>query len=131
MTLQRSPAGSTGRGCPWTAATAICLAWMALLALVMSRLKANNGMLVAILAALPVVCTFMVCAWNHHKPKNLRCHLADVTVKVHAEQAAGATFFVTLPRGTTAPANSDAPSDSGDSLKLRGGLHLGGSGSAG
>gem|GEM_PF-1674028 len=50
MALERSPAGSTGRERPWTAATAICLAWMALLALAVSRLKANDGMLVALLA---------------------------------------------------------------------------------
>jgi hypothetical protein len=42
---------------------------MALLALAISGLKANDGMLVAILAALPVVCTFMVCVWNHLNPK--------------------------------------------------------------
>jgi PAS domain S-box-containing protein len=42
---------------------------MALLALAISRLKANDGMLVALLAALPVVCTFVVCVWNHLKSK--------------------------------------------------------------
>jgi len=42
---------------------------MALLALAIFRLKASDGLLVALLAALPVVCTFMICTWNHFKPK--------------------------------------------------------------
>jgi PAS domain S-box-containing protein len=57
---------------------------MALLALAISRLKANDGMLVALLAALPVVCTFMVCVWNQLKPK-----AGAVAPKLSASEGAG------------------------------------------
>ncbi len=68
MTLERSPENSTGRERPWKTASAICLAWMALLALAISRLTAADGMLVALVAALPVACTYMACLWNRRKP---------------------------------------------------------------
>ncbi len=69
MSLERSPANSSSGERPWRAATAICLAWMTLLALAISRLKTADGMLVALLAALPVGCTLMVCARNRRKPR--------------------------------------------------------------
>jgi len=50
---------------------------------------------------------------------------------VESTPAAGATFFVTLPRGTPAPANSESPGVSGDSLQLRDGLNPGSGGSIG
>ncbi len=42
---------------------------MTLLALAISRLKTADGMLVALLAALPVGCTLLVCARNRLKPR--------------------------------------------------------------
>jgi hypothetical protein len=113
MTLQRLPAGSTVRERPWTVATAICLAWMAMLALSISRLKANDGMLVAILAALPVVCTFMDCVWNHLKPK-----AGVVAPRLRAAEGAGNAPS----SGTGAPGSrstADVRADLGELIRSR------------
>lgn len=69
MALQRSRTGSADPERPWTVATAICLAWLALLAMAITRLKASDRILVAILASLPAVCTFMICVGNHFRLK--------------------------------------------------------------
>lgn len=67
MAPHRSRASSAGRERPWTAAIVICLAWMTILGVAVSRLKSDDAVRIALLALLPAAGTFMVCAWQYRK----------------------------------------------------------------
>src|SRR5436305_12133512 len=71
MAHTRPLAGSGDRHQRWTAPLIICLAWMAVIAIGVYKLKTNDGSLVAVLTLCPITLTFIVSVLNERRISRL------------------------------------------------------------
>ena len=71
MADTRPLAGSGDRQQRWTAPLIICLAWMAVIAIGVYKLKTSDGSLVAILTLCPIMLTFIVSVLNERRISRL------------------------------------------------------------